>query len=195
MIDNQSNCLSESLNIVRSNNSLWQITRTLCNNHYLRKILSKPAKSPPSKRLRPLDTAIAQDCEKWSKPSFTGLIIMQWWRSFCWGNSEPKNIVKAGGVMAVILMLGSITKALMMHLRRVRVGAMKVKVPPCTIGSRHPKVLWWEFFRTKLFQLDWSIEAIDVNSNITPVGRWRFQIQRELCTEYNSEQGRPPWWR
>ena len=117
--------------------------------------------------------------------------------------SRLRKVVKAilywtydHAMMAVIL-LGlialALTMMLMMHLRRVRVGPMKVKVPPCTIGSRHPKVLWWELFRAKLFQLQWSNEA--TMWIVTPVGRWQVQIQRELCTEYNSEQGRPPWWR
>ena len=157
--DNQRNCLSESLNIVTSNNSLWQsqeLSVTII-------IYEKNLSNLPS-LLRP--------------------------RSFVLWTPQSLKTEKSH----LLLDLWS-CDALMMHLRRVRVGAMKVKVPPCTIGSRHPKVLWWEFFRTKLFQLDWSIEAIDVNSNITPGGRWRFQRQRELCTECNSEQGRPPWWR
>ena len=155
--DNQRNCLSESLNIVTSNNSLWQsqeLSVTII-------IYEKNLSNLPS-LLRP--------------------------RSFVLWTPQSLKTEKSH----LLLDLWS-CDALMMHLRRVRVGAMKVKVPPCTIGSRHPKVLWWELFRTKLVKLQWSIEA--TMRIVTPARRWQFQIQRELCTEYNSEQGRPPSWR
>ena len=138
MLDNQHNCLSESLIIVTSNNSLWQsqaVSVTIiiffkrfsltCQVSSVQEASSSGHRN--RSRLRKVVKAI-----------------------FCWTYHHA---------MMAVIVLGLITMALMMHLRRVRVGAMKVKVPPCTIGSRHPKVLWWEFFRTKLFQWQWSNEA------------------------------------
>ena len=82
---------------------------------------------------------------------------------------------------------------------------MKVKVPPCTIGSRHPKVLW-----SKINSIindhnddhdhdenDYEDDGVEADKKYEhihhqPVERSRFQTQREWCRVCSFEQGHPP---